>query len=469
MTQQKVAGPSMPRDTNAEKGLLGSILLAPDKVIEESPWLTPKHFVDPTHGKIFGRVKAMRATGIPIDLITLTNQLDANSELLDVGGAAYVTELFTFVPTAANSKYYAEIMAHKAALRGIIAAGTSMVERAYADDSTPPEELIEAMESELVKLRSDTSYTQALTPIKEPLAEVRASLTEAYKHRGRTVGIETGINSLDRMTGGLKAGQFVVIAARPSDGKTSLATQLAVHIAQLKKTVAIFSLEMSKVELVERMVCMEAPLDIGDVRFGFFKKGWEVLVDDAVILLDHLPIFIDETPALSILDFRARARRAVLKSKAEVIILDYLQLMGSTSRQAKDSRQNEIAEVSRAIKATAKELKIPIIVCAQLSREADQRSTPRMSDLRESGQIEQDADIITLLHHPNKYLKDKTDEEQKDVRLIVAKHRNGPKGEVKLLFEKEFARFINVDKKLFSNKEEERQVIERGDGNGDES
>jgi replicative DNA helicase len=440
----------LPQAIDAEKGILGSILQAPDRVLEENRWLAVEHFWHPAHQVIFERLVAMREKVIPIDLITLTQKLEDAHELEHAGGAAYVTDLFNFVPAASNAAYYAQIVLEMARRRGVIFAGHELARRGYEQEGAS-EQLLDDCESELLRLRADRSFGEGMRKLALPLKEALDGIEEIYKHRGSYVHPITGLTDFDRMTSGLKPGQFVVFGARPSVGKTALATQCARELAAAGHPVAIFSLEMTSQEIAQRLLCAAGEIELNNVRYGLLKKTFGEDLMKEFLKLEPLPIWIEDTPALTCFDFRAKARRVTLKRGIKVIFVDYLQLMRSTSLRARESRAIEVAEISMTLKATAKELGVTIVACAQLGRDADRTATPHMSDLKESGQIEQDADVIALLHRPDK--------DSDEVKLIIAKQRNGPTGSIPLRFEREYARFHNVTKKPFSKKEEERQRL----------
>jgi replicative DNA helicase len=289
--------------------------------------------------------------------------------------------------------------------------------------------------------------------------EAIEGIESTYKNRGKCVGLPTMTTDFDRMTGGLRPGQMVVVAGRPGMGKSALSVQWATAMAEAGFPVAVFSLEMTGVDLASRMICTEMPLDLKRVRDGFMNKNDMQRMPVAASKIGHLPLHIDETPSLNIFDFRGRARRAVVKHGVKCIVVDYLQLMRSTSKRAQENRAYEVAEISMALKATAKELGVPVIAATQLGRNAEERSAPKLADLRESGQIEQDADIVVMLHRPKKGMKDSDGNSLDDgsVELIVAKQRNGPVGTVNLKFEAEYTRFANVTEALYSNNKEKRQ------------
>ena len=383
----------------------------------------------------------------PIDFITLTQVLRDRGQLDQVGGAAFVTELFTFIPTAANAAYYIEILQEKWTLRQVITTCTEYAARSYDEQDNVPS-LLDEVEQQINKIARERFQAKNLS-MKDQVMEAIESIEKLYERRGSITGLPTGYAELDKMTDGLHGAEMFVIAARPSMGKTALAMNIAEHVAvDHKKPVAIFSLEMSSQQLVQRLLCSRARVNLQRVRDGFLSERDFPNLTTAASKLAESKIFIDDTAGLSILELRAKARRLKTQHDIQLIVIDYLQLLRSTSRRAQDNRQLEIAEISSGVKALAKELAIPIIVLAQLNRNPENRSgeskgRPRLSDLRESGSIEQDADVVGLLVREEYYAD--TDDEKKEsegkATLIIAKQRNGPVGDVPLTFLKEFTRF----------------------------
>lgn len=445
----------MPQSEEAEKGLLGSILLTSGELLDECAWLAEEHFYKPSHQEIFRVLREMRAEGCPIDMISVTERLSRGGLLETIGGAEVVTELFMFVPTASNWRYYAGIITEKSMLRDVIRITGELGARAY-EGQMGAEQLVEECESAIMNMRKAlVGQAETMRHIESGLLEAVNQIEAAYKNRGKPIGMPTGIIDFDRMTCGLKGGQLVIVAARPGNGKTTFAMQAALEMST-RAPVAVFSLEMNETELCSRLLCSQAPINLQSVRNGFMAKTDMPNLSRAMGELMKRQIYIDDTGALSTLDFRARARRAVLKYGVKAIVVDYLQLMRSLSRRAQENRALEVAEISMNLKACAKELNVPVIACAQLNRDAEQRAgRPKLSDLRESGQIEQDADIICFLHRPSKDSEDR--EERERCELVVAKHRDGPVNTVQLRFEGEFARFQNVTEKLYSNNDDKRQ------------
>lgn len=439
----------LPQSPDAEQGVLSSFLLSPRDVggLCAEKLIKPEHFHIPAHATIYGVLMEMWDGNKPIDFITLTQVLNDRSLLDQVGGAAFVTGLFTFLPTAANAAYYVEILQEKFTLREIIRVCTEYAARSYDEQDDVPT-LLNDVEQKVFAIAQDR-FKDRVASMKQMVVQAIGSIQELYDRRGSITGLPTGFADLDKMTDGLHGSEMIIIAARPSMGKTALAMNIAEHVAvDLKKPVAVFSLEMSSQQLVQRLLCSRARVNLGRVRDGFLAERDFPALQAAASKLAEAKIFIDDTSGLSILELRAKARRLKSQHDIAAIFIDYLQLLRSTSRRAQDNRQLEIAEISSGLKAIAKELNIPVVVLAQLNRNPEQRSgdskgRPRLSDLRESGSIEQDADLVGLLVREEYYAD--SDEEKKDVEgkatLIIAKQRNGPVGDVPLTFLKEFTRF----------------------------
>src|SRR5216117_2778627 len=436
---------SPPHSVEAEQGVLGSMLISPREAIAECvEKINEQYFYVPAHQTIFNVLVDLWNAGQAIDLITFTQVLRDRNLLESVGGAAFVTSLFTFVPTAANLEYYLEIVREKYILRQIISAATESVRRAY-EEQDEVNNLLDEVEQRIFAVGEDRFKGQTLT-MKDQVMEAIESIEKLYERKGGITGISTGFVEFDRMTSGMHGAEMIVIAARPSMGKTALVMNIAEHVAvQEKLPVGVFSLEMSSQQLVQRLLCSRARVNLQKVRDGFLAERDFPSLTAAASKLAEAKIFIDDSPTLTILELRAKARRLKARQDVRLMIVDYLQLLRSTSRRAQDNRQLEISEISAGLKALAKELKIPIVVVAQLNRQPEQRTggRPRLSDLRESGSIEQDADLVGLLVRPEIYEEDEEARAEKEgeAELIIAKQRNGPVGEIPLTFLKEFTRF----------------------------
>ncbi|MDQ3314322.1 MAG: replicative DNA helicase [Verrucomicrobiota bacterium] len=429
----------------AEQGVLGSMLISPQETIAECvEKISEQYFYVPAHQTIYSYLVELWNASQAIDLITFTQVLRDRNVLDAVGGAAFVTSLFTFVPTAANIAYYLEIVREKFILRQIIAAATESVRRAY-DEQDEVNNLLDEVEAKILAVGEDR-FKGEMPGMKEQVMGALESIEQLWERRGGITGISTGFTELDRMTNGMHEAEMIVIAARPSMGKTALAMNIAEHVAiSSKLPVAVFSLEMSSQQLVQRLLCSRARVNLQKVREGFLAERDFPSLTAAASKLAEAEIYIDDSAGLNILELRAKARRLKLQKKIKLIVVDYLQLLRSTTRRAQDNRQLEISEISAGLKGLAKELKVPIIVLSQLNRQPEARSggKPRLSDLRESGSIEQDADLVGLLVRPELYEEDEEARAEKagESELIIAKQRNGPVGEVPLTFLKEFTRF----------------------------
>jgi replicative DNA helicase len=434
-----------PHSVEAEQGVLGSMLISPRDAIGECvEKINEEYFYVPAHQTIFNVLVDLWNAGQAIDLITFTQVLRDRNLLDAVGGAAFVTSLYTFVPTAANLGYYIDIVRDKYILRAIITASTESVRRAY-EEQDEVGELLDEVEQKIFAVGEDRFKGQMLS-MKDQVMEAIESIEKLYERKGGITGVSTGFVEFDRMTSGMHGAEMIVIAGRPSMGKTAFAMNVAEHVAINEKLpVGVFSLEMSSQQLVQRLLCSRARVNLQKVRDGFLGERDFPSLTAAASKLAEAKIFIDDSASLTILELRAKARRLKAQQDVQLIVIDYLQLLRSTSRRAQDNRQLEISEISAGIKALAKELKIPVIVVAQLNRQPEQRSggKPRLSDLRESGSIEQDADLVGLLVRPEIYEEDEEARAEKagEAELIIAKQRNGPVGEIPLTFLKEFTRF----------------------------
>ena len=440
----------LPQNVEAERGLLGSILLSPREVLNDcAEQITEEAFYSPAHGTIFRVLVEMWSANQQIDVITLTNRLRDLNLLDAVGGPGAVTELFGFVPTAANAPHYLDIVLEKSLLRRMIMACTSSAARCYEEQGDVPQ-LLDDVEREIFTI-GETRFRKTEPDMRDEVFAALENIEKMYQQRGRISGLATGFTIFDQMTDGLHPGEMIIVAARPSMGKTALAMNIVEHVAlnlEAPKPVGVFSLEMSTQQLVQRMLCSRARVNMKKIRSGMLARAEHGKLNDAAAALSESSIFIDDTASLTILELRAKARRMRDRHRIELIAIDYLQLCRSTSRRGQDNRQIEIAEISSGIKALAKELEIPIIVLAQLNRQPEQRGggKPRMSDLRESGSLEQDADVVALLVRPEVYEEDEDarSEMAGKAELLIAKQRNGPIGEIPLTFIKEYTRFENA-------------------------
>ena len=424
------------------------MLISPREIIAEAvEKINEGYFYIPAHQTIYSILVDLWNAGAGIDLITFTQVLRDRNLLDSVGGASFVTSLFTFVPTAANVGYYLEIVRDKYILREIIGACTEGARRSY-EEQDQVDNLLDEVEQRIYAVGEDRFSGHAFS-MKDEVMEAIEAIEQLWEKKGSITGLPTGFLELDKMTSGLHAAEMIVIAARPSMGKTAFAMNIVEHVALFeKRPVAVFSLEMSSQQLVQRMLCSRTKVNLKKARDGFLGQSDFDRLTASASKLAESQIFIDDTPGLNILELRAKARRLSAQHHIELIVIDYLQLLRSTSRRGQDNRQIEISEISAGIKGLAKELKIPIIVAAQLNRNpenrtGDSKGRPRLSDLRESGSIEQDADLVGLLVRQEYYAdtEDEKEETEGKADLIIAKQRNGPTGDVPLTFRKEFTRF----------------------------
>lgn len=453
----------LPQDANAERALLGSWLLAPAEIAAlcEDRGANDGWFHLPAHGLIFSHLKAMTGAGMKIDIVTLTAVMREQETLEAAGGAAYITELFTFMPTATNAAYYLAILADMFARRETIRVCSEFCARAY-EANEPTGDLVDELQTQVLAInRPDADAAKEhIEHIKRGVLEALAGIEETYMTRGGVVGLRTGFHQLDRMTGGMRGPILIVIAGRPSMGKSALLWNIAEYLAiESKLPVLGFSLEMNMTELASRMICGRAKVNLQRVRDGFLShEQMTQTMPRAVQSVAGSPIYIDETAGISIQELRVRVRRFIRKNpKTAAVFIDYLQLMSSTSKRAKENRALEIAEISGGLKKLAKEINRPIVTCAQLNRDNDgANALPKLSNLRESGSIEQDADWAILLHRRHYYTK--ADEDLGKASADLAKQRNGPTGLMELKFNGELARFENPEgQTLYSNDDQRRQ------------
>jgi replicative DNA helicase len=440
-----------PQSLEAEMAVLGSMLLdneALSKAVEVIG--DEQNFYLPAHRKIYRAAVNLYERNQPVDLVTLAEELRRQKILDEVGGPVYLTKLTDSVATSANIDYYARIVVEKAVLRRLINTATEIVSLSY-QASENPEEILDRSEQMIFSIK-EQRLRRSLVPLKTFIHDSFETVEKLYREKRHITGIETGFTDLDVMTSGLQKGDLIIVGARPSVGKTAFALNIAQYVAIHNQVpVAVFSLEMSKEQLVLRLLCSEARVPGHKVRSGYLsQEEWPALVSAASVL-HSAPMFIDDTSAMSPLEIRAKARRLRAEVDLGLVVVDYLQLMrGSSSRS--ENRQQEISEISRSLKALAKELNVPVIALSQLSRLSEQRgqdSRPILSDLRESGAIEQDADVVLFLHRdksPYKTKEEWTPEvamESEVADLIIAKQRNGPIGTKKLTFLRSYTRFEN--------------------------
>ncbi|GAA4867266.1 replicative DNA helicase [Paenibacillus vulneris] len=432
-----------PQNLEAEQAVLGAILLDSDSLVTAMERITSDDFYRTSHQRIFESMIELAEENEPIDLITLTARLQNKQQLEEIGGIKYLSELANAVPTAANIDYYAQIVEEKSMLRRLIRAATNIVTEGYAaaDDVG---DLLSDAEKRILEISQRRSGTGFIA-IRDVLMEVFDKVEFLYNNKGGATGVKSGFQDLDKMTSGFQRSDLIIVAARPSVGKTAFALNIAQNVGvREKETVAIFSLEMGAAQLVQRMICAEANVDAGRMRTGFLESDdWEKLTM-AIGALSEANIYIDDSPSVTVADIRAKCRRLKQEKGLGMILIDYLQLIHGRGKG--DNRQQEVSEISRTLKQIARELDVPVIALSQLSRGVEQRQDkrPMMSDLRESGSIEQDADIVAFLYRDDYY--DKESEKKNIIEIIIAKQRNGPVGTVELAFLKNFNKFVGLDR-----------------------
>lgn len=447
---EEQAGKVTPQDLDAERSLLGAILrdenIFPD-VLER---VGPEDFYDKKHATIFRAIKTLYEHNQSIDLLTTQSELKRESLLKEIGGAAYLAELTNSVPTTAHAISYAELVEQASIRRRLIKAGTNIVEGAY-DGQKEVGELLGAAEKELFEV-SDKNIKSDYTPLSDLLVDAFDRMENLHKNRGALRGLKTGFVDLDKWTAGFQKGDLIIIGARPAMGKTTFAQNLAFNVAEInKKPVLFFSMEMAKAEIVDRMIAPVAEVDSWDIRNGNISDEAFARIGDALGEMSDIPVLIDDTSSMTILELRNKARRAAHDYNIGMVIVDYLQLIQGTDRYA-GNRVQEVTEISRGLKILARELEVPVIALAQLSRGTTNREDPhpQLQDLRESGSIEQDADLVLFLHRKDYYdpNRNKPDFVPTNItELIMAKHRHGPMHTIDLFFDGKKNRFLSVDKK----------------------
>ncbi|WP_027415052.1 replicative DNA helicase [Aneurinibacillus terranovensis] len=430
-----------PQNIEAEQAVLGAIFLEHEALITAQDILMPEDFYRTAHQRIFHVMVSLAERSEPIDLVTVTAELENQKQLDEVGGVSYLTDLATSVPTASNVEYYARIVEEKALLRRLIRAATKIAADGYTSGDDIPSMLHDAERSimQIAQRRRASSFIH----IKDVLTETYEQIEALASSKGDITGVPTGYPDLDKMTSGLKPAELIILAARPSVGKTAFALNVAQNVAaRAGATVAIFSLEMAATQLVQRMICAEGNIDAQRMRTGYFSDDdWHKLTM-AIGTLSNAPIYIDDTPGITVSEIRAKCRRLKTEVGLGLILIDYLQLI--TGRRGGDNRQQEISEISRTLKLIARELECPVIALSQLSRAVEQRQDkrPMLSDIRESGSIEQDADVVAFLYRDDYY--DKETEKKNIIEVIIGKQRSGPTGTVELAFLKEYNKFVSL-------------------------
>lgn len=434
-----------PQSVEAEQSVLGSILIDKDAIVEVAEFLRPEDFYRAANGQIYAAMLELFERREPIDIVTVAEALERRGELDAIGGRTYLSSLANQTPTAVHAVQYARIVERKAVLRNLITAAGKIAGIGYED---PPDiqEAVDRAEAELFAV-SERRVHAGFHPLRSLLHEAFDRLDFLHSHRGEISGIRSGFADLDVLTTGFQKSDLVIVAARPSVGKTSFALNIAEHAAVRDgKSVGIFSLEMSKEQLVLRLLSSVGDIDSQRLRTGFLEDLDFTRVANAMTQLSEARMFIDDTPNISTMELRTKARRLQAEAGLDLIIVDYLQLMQATNVSREANRVQEVSEISRGLKALARELAVPVIALSQLSRQPEMRESkePRLSDLRESGAIEQDADLVIFLWRERERGQDDTDSEVEEVNVHLAKHRNGPTGRLKLMFRKRQTRFFSA-------------------------
>jgi len=447
----KIINPSEklpPQNLEAEQAVLGAILLQENSMYKIAEVITPDDFYRNDHKVIYSAMVSLFEKRSPIDLITITDELKGQKKLEEAGGATYLTHLVSSTQTSANILKHAQLVSEKAVLRRLIRAATGMIEESYAEKEDIP---VILDRSEQILFAVSQKFAQdKFVAVSDILTDTFERINEIHENRGQLRGVPTGFKDMDNLLAGFQKSDLVILAARPSMGKTALALNIACHVAAREKIpTGIFSLEMSRDQLVDRLLTCETGIDSWRLRTGNLKEDDFSKINYAMGILSEAPLFIDDSPLLSIMDVRAKARRLQAEKGLGLLVIDYLQLMEATHRGGNEqNRVQEVSDISRGLKALARELNIPVLALSQLSRAVELRTPkiPQLADLRESGSIEQDADVVMFIYREEYY--DPGTEKKNIAQILVKKHRNGPTGELDLFFHPEFGRFSTVERNM---------------------
>jgi len=437
----------LPHSSEAERAVLGAILIDNRTFDQAAEIITEEDFFVDRHAKIFAKMLALAAIARPIDSITLAEEMQRENQLEAIGGLSCIASLLDGVPRVSNVEHYARIIKEKSSVRRLIYTANEILDRGFSNEEDAAT-LIEAAEKAIFEI-SQQNMSGGFQSLQELLHPAYSHIQSLYQRQELVTGLASGFVDLDRMTCGFQRSDLIIVAARPGLGKTSFALNVGQHAALLSQTVGIFSLEMSSSQLVTRLLCAEARVDSQSVRTGrLAKEDWQALAR-AVSRLEKAQIFIDDTPGITIAEMRSKARRLKAEHGLDLLIVDYLQLMsaGSSGRMRYENRQQEISTISRNLKGLAKELNVPLIAISQLSRAPEQRRgdhKPQLSDLRESGSIEQDADVVLFIYREDKYSKEEEEAKKGVAEIIIGKQRNGPTGTVELAFIEQWTKFENL-------------------------
>ncbi|MBR4081681.1 MAG: replicative DNA helicase [Clostridia bacterium] len=438
----EVRGVTPPNSLEAERSVLGAMLQDSNAVMQASERLTPDDFYQPAHRELFDAMIQLYREQSPVDLVTVDTELSRRGTLEGVGGTAYLIELSQYVPTTANVKAYISLVSEKSTLRRLIKAAQEISQECYSQQN-PLQETMNHAEKAIFDIVMNRSSGDSLVHVKDVLIKTYANIEELSRLKGKISGVPTGFTALDNMLTGLHGGELVILGARPSMGKTSLAMNIAAHASLYAgKSVAVFSLEMPREQIALRVLCSDAKVDMQKVRQGTLSGDDWVRLAKSIGPMSNAPLYIDDTAGITPSQLRSRCRRLMMDKGLDLIVLDYLGLMHSDGKA--ENRQLEVSEISRSLKAIALELKVPLLACAQLSRASTARTDkrPALQDLRDSGSIEQDADVVMFIHREGYY--DPNAEEKNIGEIIVSKQRNGPLGTVKVAWLSEYTTYANL-------------------------
>jgi len=440
-----------PQDIDAEKSVLGALMLEPNAIIKVADVLLSKDFYKPEHQTIFQAILELFEKSKPIDILSVTSRLKEKKQLKDVGGSSYLTELINSVPTTAHINYYADLIKKKSIFRGLITASSEINEKAFVADQEA-DEFLDEVERKIFAI-SQESTTSHFSHIKEDLKDAYERIEKLHQGERKLRGVSTGFEELDNLLSGFQKSDLIVLGARPSFGKTALALDIVRNIATKENLpVGFFSLEMSREQIVDRLIAAEAQVALWKLRTGRLTDDIEFeMIQEALDRLSKAPLFIDDTPSPNILEMRSMARRLQIEHGLSLLVIDYLQLI--QPRTVSQNMVQQVTEISRGLKSLARELNTPILAVSQLSRAVEQREMkiPRLSDLRESGSIEQEADLVLFIYRKDRDRLDVPFEEQNMTEILISKHRNGPLGAVKLRFDLEKVSFRSIDKAHTTN------------------
>ncbi len=430
-----------PQNLDAEKSILGAIMLDRDALVRVLSFLRPEHFYEKRHALIYKAMSDLFMASVSIDQLTLTDFLQKKGQLQEIGGRAYLVELIEAVPTSAHAEEYAKNIKEKALRRNLITAAASITDLAF-DEEKPTNDVVNQSQQELFNV-SVQGVEKGFTHIRDVLEQVYEEAAQVNVGDGNLIGINTGFRDLNALLGGFQKSDLVIVAARPAMGKTALTLEMMRQLSMDGKKAAYFSLEMSQQQMVSRLLASQSGVGLWEMRTGKLSDDEFAKLSEATGELSDLPIYIDDTPGANIVELRTKARRLYMEQGIDIIFIDYLQLIQGNS---KEGRTQEVSQISQELKNMARELKVPVIALSQLSRRTEDRpdKMPQLSDLRDSGSIEQDADIVMFIHREDYY--DPDTEKKGIVELKIAKHRNGPTGSVEIAFVKELASFRNLDK-----------------------